>query len=81
MIRTQISLTEAQMGRLRQEAKARGTSIAAVIRDAVDQVVPDEREAVRVRRKRALAMIGAFASGARNTSAGHDEVLGEDTRW
>jgi len=81
MIRTQISLTEAQMRRLRREATARGTSIAAVIRDAVDQVVPDEREAVRARRERALAIIGAFASGERNTSERHDEVLGEDTRW
>jgi hypothetical protein len=81
MIRTQISLTEAQIRRLRREATARGTSIAAVIRDAVDQVVPDEREAVRARRERALAMIGAFASGGRNTSESHDEVLGEETRW
>lgn len=81
MIRTQISLTEAQMRRLRREAKARGTSIAAVIRDAVDQVVPDEREAARARRERALALVGAFASGERTASERHDEVLGEEERW
>ena len=41
MIRTQISLTEDQMRRLRHEARRRHVSLAAVIRDAVERVVPE----------------------------------------
>ena len=38
--RLQILIDEPRYRRLRAEARERGTSVAAVIRDAVDQVVP-----------------------------------------
>ncbi len=81
MIRTQISLTEQQMRRLRRIAAARGTSIAAVIRDAVDRSIPDEDQDRLERQRRAFALSGAFASGHRDTAEQHDDVLAEPERW
>ena len=81
MIRTQISLTETQMTRLKRAATDRGVSVAAVIRDAVDRSVPDDGAARLERQQRAFGLAGAFSSGRRDTSERHDEVLGEDPRW
>jgi ferritin-like metal-binding protein YciE len=81
MIRTQISLTDDQMRRLRRVARERGTSIAALIRDAVDRTVPDEAQDVLERQRRAFALAGAFASGHSDTAEGHDDVLTESRRW
>jgi len=81
VIRTQISLTEAQMARLRREATRRHTSIAAIIRDAVDATVTDEDADRLTRQQRAFGLAGAFWSGRTDTSERHDEALGEETRW
>ena len=80
MIRTQISLTEAQMQRLRAEARRRHVSLAAVIRDAVDRVVPDENARQRDRIDRLLAAAGSAASGTGSIARDHDAVLGGE-RW
>jgi hypothetical protein len=45
MARLQISIERETPARLRTVARARGTSIAGVIRDAVDAVFPADREA------------------------------------
>jgi hypothetical protein len=80
MIRTQISLTEDQMRRLRREARRRHVSLAAVVRDAVDRVVPDE-DAQRTKRIAALlAAAGSAASGTGTVARDHDDVLGGE-RW
>jgi Ribbon-helix-helix protein, copG family len=80
MIRTQISLTEDQMRRLRREARRRHVSLAAIIRDAVDQVVPDA-DAERLKRIDALlATAGSAASGTGTVARDHDDVLAGD-RW
>jgi hypothetical protein len=76
MERTQISLTEEQARRLRRLAKRRRTSMAALVRDAVDRAYPpagraDERWA------RALAAVGGFHSGRSDTSEEHDRDLAE----
>lgn len=80
MIRTQISLTEEQMQRLRREARRRHVSLAAVIRDAVDRVVPTEDAERTVRMERLLAAAGTVASGTGTVARDHDEVLAGD-RW
>ncbi len=80
MIRTQVSLTPEQMGRLRQEARRRHVSLAAVVRDAVDRVVPDEDELRRDRIDALLSVAGSAASGSGTVARDHDEVLGEG-RW
>ncbi len=80
MIRTQVSLTDEQMARLRREAHRRGVSLAAVVRDAVDRSVPDD-EAARVDRlERALRAAGSVASGSGDVAGGHDDVLSGE-RW
>jgi hypothetical protein len=74
--RTQISLTDEQARRLRSLAKRRRTSMAALIREAVDSVYPP-RGGTDDRWAAALAAIGGFSSGSSDTSSEHDRVLGE----
>ena len=81
MVRTQISMTEEQMGRLRRAAGARGVSIAAIIREAVDRSVPDETADRRALQQRAFARAGSFGSGYNDTAERHDESLAEKSRW
>jgi hypothetical protein len=80
MIRTQISLTEDQMRRLRREARRRHVSLAAVIRDAVDRVVPDEDIQRHERIEMLLAAAGSAASGTGSVARDHDAEMAED-RW
>jgi hypothetical protein len=80
MERTQISLTSDQMRRLRAEARRRRVPIAAVVRDAVDRVVPIDPGDRRARFERALSAVGRFDSGSGDVSSRHDEIAG-DTRW
>lgn len=81
MIRTQISLTEEQHARLQRKARQRGVSMATLIREAVEVVVPDDDDVRRDRRRTAYALTGAFRSGRHDTAATHDAVLGGETRW
>ena len=80
MIRTQVSLTEDQMRRLRREAISRHVSLAAVIRDAVDRVVPDEDARRLDLVETLLAAAGTAASGTGSVARDHDAVLAGD-RW
>ena len=81
VIRTQISLTNEQMDRLKRAARQRRVSIAAIIRDAVDAAVPDDASDRTTRQRRAFALTGAYASGTTDTSERHDEILGDEPRW
>ena len=82
--RLQILVTSDQRRRLDQEAKRRGTSVASVIRDAVDTqlgaiTVEDRRAAL----DRILAMRGRFASPEelnRIVDSEHEEQLDELVR-
>jgi hypothetical protein len=76
MIRTQISLTDEQMRDLRQLARRRGVSIAAVVRDAVDAEI--NRRGLDEARRRAAAAVGGFSSGLGDVAERHDEYLAED---
>ena len=73
MIRTQISLTDEQAEALRRLAAERGISMAAVIREALEEMTRGTTEIDR--RKRALSVVGAFGSGAKDTSTEHDRYL------
>lgn len=78
LYRTQIQLTKAQVSALKAEAARRGQSMAAVIRDAVDQLaVQGAASTADRRRARALAAVGRFRSGRRDVSARHDAYLAE----
>ena len=80
MVRTQISLTEEQMRRLRAEARRRRVPIAAVVREAVDRLVPADPGDRRAMFERALSAVGRFESASGDASARHDEIAGE-SRW
>jgi hypothetical protein len=61
MVRTQIQLSEDEVVAVKRLARERSVSMAAVIRDAVDQ--------------RSLAAVGGFHSGGANLSATHDDAF------
>jgi hypothetical protein len=76
VIRTQISLTEKQMTALKREAGRRRTSIAAVVRDAVDaELGRDDREE---RMRQILAVAGKYNSGHPDIAENHDLYLDPD---
>jgi len=77
VIRTQVSLTENQMRRLRAEARRRGVPIAEVVRDAVDRAVPLDPGERRARFARLLSAAGRFHSGTGDIAERHDEIAGE----
>lgn len=79
MFRTQISLTEDQMRRLRAEARRRRVPIAEVVREAVDRAVPRDPGDRAARFERALAAAGRFHSRTGDVSARHDEIAGDST--
>ena len=62
------------MGRLRAEARRRRVPMAAIVRDAVDRVVPADPGDRRALFQRAISAIGRFDSGSGDVSAGHDEI-------
>ena len=74
MVRTQIQLTEEQARRLKATAAERGSSIAEVIREALDSHLA---QAPIGARQRAIAAIGGFRSGQHDVSVRHDDHLGE----
>lgn len=79
MERTQISLDERQADLLRRLARARGVSMAHLIRDAVDLtygsvVAPPPREE---RWERALSTIGIGRGDGAPVSEEHDRYLDE----
>ena len=78
MVRTQVQLSEDHARRLKQLAAEQGRSMAALIREGVAAVLaragrPDEAE----RRRRALAVVGAFRSKRGDLSERHDEHLAQ----
>jgi hypothetical protein len=78
MVRTQIQLKEEQADILKKIAIEQNTSVAEIIRRAVDDVIksarlPDHEES----RKRAIEIAGKFRSGKHDISARHDRYLEE----
>ncbi len=78
MVRTQIQLTEEQARALHRKAADQATSVARLIRDAVDASLAVD--GVAHDRQRALGVIGRFRSGLKDVSAEHDRYLTEDFR-
>lgn len=75
MHRTQVLLTEEQVQRLREEAAQRGVSMAEIIREALEEHLNRQRK--QELRRRALEVVGRFASGRRDVSKEHDRELEE----
>jgi len=78
MYRTQIQLTRAQVTALKAVAARRGASMAAVVREVVDELVARGAASGEDRRRaRALGAVGRFRSGRRDVSRRHDAYLAE----
>ncbi len=78
MIRTQIQLPEEQVIFLKKMAAAQHKSMAEIIRQAVDYFARAKQpEGDEHRRKRAMAAVGLFRSGASDLAASHDSYLAE----
>ncbi len=78
MVRTQIQLKEEQARILKKLARARGVSMAQLIRHSIDcyiqsAVSPSEE----IAGERALLAAGKFRSGRRNVSRTHDSHLAD----
>ena len=78
MIRTQIQLPESQVATLKRLSVLHHTSMAELIRRAVDLYTSSpEMGAIAERKKRAVAAAGRFHSGLSDVSSRHDEYLAE----
>ncbi|MGH7563150.1 MAG: ribbon-helix-helix protein, CopG family, partial [Gemmatimonadota bacterium] len=78
MRRTQVQFTEEQMEALRREATRRSVSVSEAVRQAVDAwVTADRRPTDEEIRRRALSVIGRFASGKTDVATRHDDYLSE----
>lgn len=77
MIRTQIQLTEEQMEALRRRSQRENVSVAELVRQAIDAFACAEPPSRREIRDLAIRVAGRFASGLRDTSNRHDEVLAD----
>ncbi|MBO0686338.1 MAG: ribbon-helix-helix protein, CopG family [Candidatus Dormibacteraeota bacterium] len=78
MVRTQIQLTEEQVRVLHQKASERETSVAQLIREAIDASLAADDETER--RRRALEVVGRFDSGLDDVGEEHDRYLADDFR-
>jgi hypothetical protein len=76
MVRTQIQLTGKQTRGLKAKARRENTSMAELIRRAVDTSLLDEPPSVEAW-ARALAAAGSFHSGLTDFSTEHDKYLAE----
>ncbi|HUF51112.1 MAG TPA: ribbon-helix-helix protein, CopG family [Longimicrobiales bacterium] len=78
MIRTQVQLTERQLRALREAAARCGSSVAELVREAVDGWLREAGQASQdERRRRAIAVAGRFRSGRGDVSTDHDRYLAE----
>lgn len=78
MVRTQIQLTEAQVRELKKIATEQDVSMAALIRDSIDEMLKS-RQGVswEERKRRALEVTGKYHSGKSDVSQRHDDYLAE----
>ena len=78
MIRTQIQLTDNQMKILRTLSARQKTSVAELIRQAVDRMVSAAIEIDREEQKRrAIAIAGRFCSDVNDLGTNHDRYLAQ----
>jgi hypothetical protein len=78
MIRTQIQLTEAQAKAVKKAAMEEGTSVAEVIRRAVERMAGERpKMSPQERARRAIEIAGKFRSGKKDVSRKHDKYLAE----
>jgi Arc/MetJ-type ribon-helix-helix transcriptional regulator len=78
MVRTQIQLPEQQVTALKNLASRQHTSMAELIRRAIDLfTAAADAVDIQEQRQRALAAAGQFRSGRGDLAASHDDYLAE----
>ena len=78
MVRTQIQLTPEQAKALDEIAANQHVSKAEFIRRALDKAIEaNQGESKRVKRERALRVMGIFRSGIKDLARNHDKYLAE----
>jgi hypothetical protein len=75
MVRTMIQLTEQQSADLRELAAREGTSVAEMVRRAVDRILADAALPPKKSRLEALTVAGLFDSGSPGIARHHDDEL------
>lgn len=78
MIRKQVQFTERQAARIQREARRRGVSESAVIREAVDRSMGGPAGPTDEQWKGALSVVGIGRSGRSDISEEHDRYLADD---
>lgn len=77
VIRTQISFEPEQFDQMQTRARESGISMAALVREAVDEkLARSDAERERIKR-RALSVIGTFHGNGEDVSEDHDRYLDE----
>jgi post-segregation antitoxin (ccd killing protein) len=76
MVRMQIQFTKEQQAELRHRARARGISISALVRRAVDRELSRE-ESLDEAWARAMSVVGKYRGDGTNVAERHDEFLAE----
>ena len=78
MVRTQIQLSEKQLRTLKTLSAKQNTSVAELIRQAVDMMLSSAGEVDHEERKRrAIALAGRFRSDVNDLATNHDRYLVE----
>ena len=82
MVRTQVTLTEAQAEGLERLAHVRGLTVPEYISRVLEETLKREQDDHRVRWERAVQAIGRYSStDGRSASEDHDEMLAEAYGW
>jgi hypothetical protein len=77
MVRTQIQLTEEQTKRLKDLSISTNESVAALIRQAVDQFLVTGSPDRSARYRQAMSVIGKYKADQDDVSVEHDHYLDE----
>jgi plasmid stability protein len=77
VVRTIVQLPDEQAAALERAARRRGVSKAAVVREALGQLLAPEERVEGEALRRALAAAGCFASGVPDLAERHDDYLAE----
>ena len=72
----QIQFTDEQQAELRYQARVRGVSISALVREAVDREL-SRRTKADEEWERMLAAVGSFHGDGSNVSEHHDDYLAD----
>ena len=78
MVRTQVQLTEEQLGALRRISADKNRSVADLVREGVKLYLEAQRRPPREELvRRALSVVGKFSSGRGDVSENHDRYLAD----